>query len=108
MNFIANAFSVNMLQTSDTTVRFTDIEDVEEAAQFALTAKSVVGHDTTAIIFSTILGVDVPCNRATVSLRPGDAVLLGQYSGARLDPNTTTLPEGAKIRWVKVRILEGV
>lgn len=107
MNFLANSFSVNMLQTTDTTVRFSEVS-LSEAIDFAKTAKSVVGHDTTATIFSDILGLDVPCNRATISLRPGDCVLLGQYSGARLDPYTTRLPDGAKIRWIKVNLLDGI
>jgi hypothetical protein len=43
-------------------------------------------------------------NRANVSLAAGDRVLVGQYSGPRLPEGTTTLPEGATIKWLVVTV----
>ena len=64
---ITNAFSLNML---DLDVGITNLqvcptcpefirEEIEAAGGFT----SIVGHADTAAIFSSLLGLDVPCNR---------------------------------------------
>lgn len=99
---LLNAFSLNMLNgNADVVVR----EVTQEvAAGLAADCISAVGHADTAAVFSHVLGVDVPCNRATVALKDGDVALVGQYSGPRLPEGATTLPEGAAIKWLVVKI----
>jgi hypothetical protein len=63
---------------------------------------SVVGHETTAKIFESILGRHIECRRVGLQLMPGDLIYIGQYSGPRLPEGATELPEGAAIRWLKV------
>lgn len=58
---------------------------------------SGVGHADTAAVFSSELGLPVECNRMSVTLQPGDRVLVGQYTGPRL-------PEGATIQWWLVKV----
>lgn len=105
---IANAFSLNMLSLD---VGVTDIQvcpaspdvirqDIEEAGGFT----SIVGHADTAAIFSSLLGLDVPCNRATFQLEEGVTLFVGQYKGPRLPEGATSLPEGAKVEWAMVVI----
>lgn len=81
------------------------------AASLAAGCVSAVGHADTAAVFSSVLGVEVPCNRATVALKEGDVALVGQYSGPRLPEGANCLPEGATIKWfivgVKLPSLEG-
>lgn len=100
---IGNAFSLNMLGEFPASV---EVEKVsrERAAEIAKTATSVVGHADTAAVFSSVLGVPVPANRATVTLNKGDALLVGQYRGPRLPEGATTLPEGAAIDWLLVTV----
>ena len=100
---ITNAFSLNMLALPVSTATFRHLT-VEEATALAAGASSAVGHADTAAVFSSVLGVTVPMNRATVTLTVGDQALVGQYSGPRLAEGTTTLPEGASIRWVLVTV----
>ena len=100
--FILNAFSLNMLVgNADVVVR--EIS-VTVAASLAADYTSAVGHADTAAVFSSVLGVEIPCNRATVALKEGDAALVGQYSGPRLAEGATSLPEGATIKWVVVGV----
>ena len=108
--FILNAFSLNMLGgNADIVVR--EITRAV-AASFAPACVSAVGHaDTAAAVFSSVLGVEIPCSRATVALKEGDVALVGQYSGPRLPEGATTLPEGATtlpegatIKWVVVGV----
>jgi hypothetical protein len=77
---------------------------LDTARSLATTATSAVGHETTAAIFATLLGREVPVARATLQLQPGDTVLVGQYSGPRLPEGATSLPDGAAIRWIVVRV----
>ena len=100
--FILNAFSLNMIVgDADVTVR--EVSQ-KAAASLAVHCTSCVGHADTAAVFSNVLGVPVACNRATVTMKDGDLALVGQYSGPRLPEGCSTLPEGATIKWVIVRV----
>jgi hypothetical protein len=103
MKFILNAFSLNMIGTFPATVTVEEVS-TGEASGMANGVTSAIGHADTAAVFSSVLGVPVPMNRATVALVSGDRVLVGQYVGPRLPEGTTTLPEGATIRWLVVTV----
>jgi hypothetical protein len=112
---LLNAFSANMLVEFPVSVRFTEISS-EEARVLLLTSaeaegetemiRSAVGHADTAAIFSSILGIPVPCNRTTVTMVAGDSAVVGQYTGPRLSEGRTTLPEGANVKWLVVEVGE--
>lgn len=100
--FLLNAFSLNMLTgNADISVRQVSLDVARNLAQVATSA---VGHADTAAVFADVLGVPVPCNRASVTLGDGEAALVGQYSGPRLPEGATTLPEGATIKWLVVGV----
>jgi hypothetical protein len=101
---LLNAFSLNMLAGFPTSVRVEEVT-LERAQGLAVDAQSAVGHADTAAVFSTVLGVPVPANRATVSLVAGSVALVGQYIGPRLPEGSTTLPEGATIKWLLVAVV---
>ena len=105
---IANAFSINMLnlevditnlQVCPTSPEFIR-EEIEAEGGFT----SVVGHADTAAVFSGLLGLDVPCNRATFTMDEGTTLFVGQYKGPRLPEGATSLPEGAAVEWAMVII----
>ena len=118
--YLVNAFSFNMVAASSVTVRMTEVSAAEAASALIGPSKcwgwlghrvvdpSVVqgvGHADTARLFGRILDLDgIEPSRATVSLNPGDDLVLGQYSGPRLPEGATVLPEGASIRWLRVVI----
>lgn len=104
MYYLLNAFSLNMLSAdADLLVRQVTVEAAQNVARVATSA---VGHADTANVFADVLGIDVPCNRVSVTLNKGDLALVGQYSGPRLPEGATTLPEGATIKWVLVEVRE--
>ncbi|MHB1592311.1 MAG: YddF family protein [Sulfuricella sp.] len=37
---------------------------------------SAVGHEASASFFAALLGIEVPCNRISVSMQPGDSALV--------------------------------
>jgi hypothetical protein len=99
---VCNAFSLNMLKTlhADISIRPLTVEQVKEWSILV----SAIGHADTAAVFSTVLGRDLPANRATLSLETGDRIIVGQYRGPRLPEGTTELPEGATIEWCLVAL----
>ena len=101
--YLLNAFSANMLAEFPVSVHFVDISPAV-MAKLAQESVSAVGHADTAALFSAVLGIEVPCNRVSVTLKPGENALLGQYTGPRLPEGATTLPEGASIKWVVVSL----
>ena len=107
--YLANAFSLNMLDFSPATcgqavlrVRETSLD---EARKLAAGCKSAVGHPDTAAIFASQLGCPVEVARVTIQLSYGSSVLVGQYRGPRLAEGTKTLPDGATIQWLVVEVI---
>lgn len=104
--FLCNAFSLNMLASLNATLSVKEL-NAQQVKGYLLdfpNATSAVGHSDTAAVFSSVLGHPVATNRTTVSLVPGDSVIVGQYSGPRLPEGATTLPEGATIKWALVSV----
>jgi hypothetical protein len=66
---------------------------------------SAVGHADTARVFSAVLGVEVVENRVNVRLdQPHNELIVGQYTGPRLEAGATALPDGARIEWLLVEV----
>lgn len=103
---ICNSFSLNMLRTLDADICVRPLTLVQARVIAADGLESAVGHADTATVLSTMLGVEVPANRVTLALGPGDQVFVGQYRGPRLAEGTTELPPGEKIEWAMVYIEE--
>jgi hypothetical protein len=55
-------------------------------------------------VVGSLLGREVPMNRATVQLTAGDVLFVAQYSGPRLPEGATSLPDGAKIEFLRVTL----
>lgn len=101
---LLNAFSANMLAGFPATVSFEEVPVDSAKALLAGGFTSAVGHADTAAVFSSILGVTVPMDRATLTLHRGSAALVGQFIGPRLPEGATTLPEGTTIKWLYLRV----
>ena len=75
-----------------------------------LPAESVIGHPDICRVINESLGLpaqglEYPVKRVSVTLEPGDTLVVGQYVGPRLPEGATELPEGASIRWYRVDIV---
>jgi hypothetical protein len=106
--YLCNAFSLNMLESlnAEISVRPLEVEDVLDL-KVIVGMESAVEHEDLAPLFSKMLGFHVPYNRATLKLKPGDRLVVGQYRGPRLPPGAMVLPDGAVIEWALVVIEEG-
>ena len=109
MNYVASAVSLGMLDVvAGGTAARLDVRSVEIDSARAWVRErewvSIVGHHDTAELISVLLYTVVNMRRASTSLQPGDELLVAQYNGPRLPEGATTLPEGAKIRWLVVAV----
>lgn len=91
--YIGNAFSLQMLDAFPCSVSVTEVDS------FPKDATSVVGHADTA----NILGVAF--NRVSVTLHKGDVLYVAQVVGGRLPEGCTTLPDGYKLKFLRVDLL---
>ena len=114
MIYICNSFSLSMLpawRREDVVSTGLVIQSMTDGKGFLAAMErlgdvvvSAVGHADTAALFSTLLGRKVEMNRISVSLGGDDVVLVGQLSGPRPPEGATTLPAGAEIQWLAVRL----
>lgn len=100
---IVNAFSLNMFNPSICfpVFREANIDEVK-----SLNLVSAIGHADTANVLSKILERNIPVNRSTVALNVGDTAIVAQYIGPRLPEGATTLPEGARIKFYLVKMVD--
>ena len=97
--YIGNAFSLQMV--ADNAI----IAKVEVSPEEIPTeAVSIIGHADTAAVVSTILGRDVPCNRASVMLDDEDTLYVAQVVGGRLPEGATTIPDGMEIKFYRITV----
>jgi len=75
--YISNAFSLSMLAPPATVkVVEASIEDVKNILSSNFI--SAIGHEATAKIITTQLGVNVPVNRVSIRLNQGDTLIVYQ------------------------------
>ena len=97
--YIGNAFSLQMV--ADNAI----IAKVEVSPEEIPTeAVSIIGHKDTATVVSTILGRDVPCNRASVMLSDEDVLYVAQVVGGRLPEGATTIPDGMELKFYRITV----
>ena len=97
--YIGNAFSLQMV--ADNAI----IAKVEVSPEEIPTeAVSIIGHADTAAVVGSILGRNVPCNRASVMLDDEDTLYVAQVVGGRLPEGTTTIPDGMEIKFYRITV----
>ena len=101
MKYISNAFSLQMIPSMNMLASIVQIDDPSEIPADVVSA---IGHADTAAVVSNILGREIPMNRVSVSLEPGDVLYVAQLQGGRLPEGVTTLPEGFSLRFVQVKV----
>ena len=106
--YLGNAFSLQMVkpptffeQSAVTKERMTD--ELKNNPHIV----KVVGHRETADVLTEMLGVEIPYNRQSITLKPGDTLYVAQVIGGRLPEGSTTLPPGVRIEFRCVDIIGG-
>jgi hypothetical protein len=107
MFVLANAFSLKMLDRSlhEIIVEPLTMKDVRKLLRTNPWI-SVVGHESTANLFTKILGIPVPCVRGSYVIAPGDKLIVGLLGNGRLPEGKVLTDEelkGIEIDWRLVR-----
>ena len=99
MNYLTNAFSMNMVSVENfTLIRARKVT----TADVPRNAISAIGHADTARGVSGVLGYEVPANRINVFLEKDDVLFVAQYRGPRLPEGATQLPDGATLEFLEI------
>ena len=97
--YLGNAFSLQMV-ADNAIICKVEVAPEEIPAE----AESIIGHADTAAVVSTILGRDVPCNRASVMLSDEDVLYVAQVVGGRLPEGATTIPDGMELKFYRITV----
>ena len=105
--YVANAFSFAMLpwplQVRQGLISMQSVADYLHGHD---DWTSIIGHESTALFLSDQLGLPINYNRATVTLEPGDVLLLCQFVGGRLPEGATELPDGCRLEWRRIMVYD--
>ena len=98
---VSNAFSLNMVEENNygICVETVSLEDVVNASP-----KSVIGHKELADSLAQVWE-GFTFNRETVTLGLLDTLYVIQYSGPRLPEGATSLPEGARLKFLRITFI---
>lgn len=99
--FIANAFSIQMLNNLNATVSFKEINP----ADIPRDVVSAIGHPDTAAVVGDALGITLKPDRVNVKLDKGDTLFVAQLMGGRLPEGATTLPDGFSFKFLRVTVM---
>ncbi|PIX99094.1 hypothetical protein COZ22_03425 [bacterium (Candidatus Howlettbacteria) CG_4_10_14_3_um_filter_37_10] len=108
---LTNAFSIQMLKSSEVEVSFRKVEAhrvtavVHNAARTETEFVSAIGHADTAAVVGSTLGLELEANRENIALEENDVLFVAQLKGGRLPEGSTTLPEGFNIEFWQVQII---
>lgn len=103
MTKISNAFSIQML-TGGAQVNFAPVTAEYATHKLQTGFESYIGHPDLAAIVADVTGVEVPANRASLTLTDDDILIVAQYRGPRLPEGATKLPEGATVEFWRVTL----
>jgi len=79
MLYISNSFSIQMLPETGATVQVVPVTPEQVAADVMKQGfESAVGHQDTAAVISTILGISIPMNRINIQLNKGDVLYVAR------------------------------
>ena len=97
--YLGNAFSLQMVADSAIICKV-EVAPEEIPAE----AESIIGHADTATVVSSILGRDIPCNRASVMLSDEDVLYVAQVVGGRLPEGAITIPDGMELKFYRITV----
>ncbi|MDD3263382.1 MAG: hypothetical protein PHT94_00635 [Candidatus Nanoarchaeia archaeon] len=98
---VSNAFSLNMISENNYGM---SVETVTLEEIIKNSPKSVIGHKELAdSLASSWEGFTF--NRESVTLDMDDTLFVVQYSGPRLAEGSTTLPDGAKLKFLRITFI---
>jgi len=113
--YLCNSFTLSMISPSllegGAIIKASPISLGEVKALLKEGFVSAVGHESTARVLSSLLGTDVPFNRAQISIKEGDVIVSFQFlvrlpEGKVLgDDEVLALYNEGKIKFFRVEVI---
>jgi len=103
--YLTNAFSLNMLSSSESVIKIKEVSKEQAKNILGDNYTNAIGHADLASVVANDLGIDITANRITVTIQPGDTLVVAQYRGPRLAEGTTILPPGATIKYYVLEVI---
>ncbi len=105
---LGNAFSLNMLPPEGANIKIRALlpEEVEGLKnKESVRLVSCIGHESTALFVSALLGREIPANRVEVTLRNGELFVVCQMQGRLPEGKILTAEEikAVKVKWFSVQ-----
>ena len=108
--YLSNAFSMTMLESPQATIKVKEIpkEKVVDYLNIADEVISVIGHPDTAELLTELLGKHIETRRVSITIKPGDVLIVAQLMGERKPVKEMTLEEIKKypIKFYEITIEE--
>jgi len=106
--YLANAFSLSML-TPPTTIKVVETSEDEVKRVIASGFVSAIGHEATAKIISSQLGISVQVNRVSIQLKAGDVLVVFQLLKRLEEGKVLTEDEMKQMpaKWFLVTLSQG-
>ncbi len=106
--YIANAFSLQMIQTDAAKISVSKVS-LEHVKVYLFdrweNVVSAIGHADTARVIGGLLKAGwLSANRINVTIQPGDLLIVAQVTGGRLPEGATELPDGVSLQFYFVRL----
>lgn len=108
MLYLTNAFSLQMLRSSEAQINTTPVSGIKAYEMWAAADSKIcaIGHaDLAAVAADVLVDPGVVANRANVCLEEDDVLLVAQLMSGRSSEGATTLPKGFEIEWIVVKAL---
>lgn len=90
---LANAFSLSMISDPEYSLSVKEISEDEVKNYLSRGFESAIGHESTAQLLTTKLGVEVPFNRISVALDKDTILIVAQLMGPRKEYKDMTSEE---------------
>ncbi|MEO0275031.1 MAG: DUF1874 domain-containing protein [candidate division WOR-3 bacterium] len=107
--YVGNSFSLNMVHRRSCKIHIEEI-GINEAKGLLRDKEftSCVGHESTAELVSSLLGIEVRANRIPITLEVGDTLVVFQITSRLPEGKILSLEElkNLQYRIVKVEVIE--
>lgn len=106
MNYLSNAFSLQMVPEGGT-INIKNMGGLEKFSQNynkLNIGMACIGHADMASLLSSSIGIEIPVNRVSITLLPGDKLWVVQVTGGRLPEGCTSLPESLQVAVMLVEV----
>ena len=105
MNFLGNGYSPNMCVNPNVDIQQRELTK-EDFRDETIGALSCIGHQDFAQKLTEELEREIPFNRRSIYIQPGNVFYYACVNGKRLKESTTRFPKDREVRYFRLKFKE--